>query len=93
MNTQLTLIHVSENSNLSKLLAKVDKAPVLLKKDGKVYRLSKENETPNAYLRNVIKQAEKNYRKGNVSPRFNSPEEAVRYLEEQGIRMLSTILN
>lgn len=44
-----------------------------------------QDETPNAYLRNVIKQAEENYRKGNVSPALKTGEEAVKYLEEQGI--------
>lgn len=43
------------------------------------------DETPNAYLRGVLKQAEKDFKKGKGSPIFDSGEEAVKWLEEQGI--------
>ncbi len=40
------------------------------------------DEEPNEYLKSVIKQAEENYRKGNVSPAFKTGKEAVKYLED-----------
>jgi len=43
------------------------------------------DEKPNAYLIKAMKQAEKNYKKGNYSPVFRTGEEAVKWLEEQGI--------
>lgn len=43
------------------------------------------DETPNAYLKNILKQAEKNYKKGKSSPAFKTGEDAVKWLEEQGI--------
>lgn len=43
------------------------------------------DETPNAYLRSVMKQAEENIKKGNHSPIFRTGEEAVAWLEKQGI--------
>jgi DNA-damage-inducible protein J len=42
-------------------------------------------ETPNQYLQSVMKQAKENRAKGNASPVFDNTEEAVKYLEEQGI--------
>ncbi len=42
-------------------------------------------EIPNAYLRRTLKKAEENYKKGNTSPAFKTGEEAVKWLEEQGI--------
>ena len=43
------------------------------------------DETPNKHLISILKQAEKNYKKGNTSPAFKTGEEAVKWLEEQGI--------
>lgn len=42
-------------------------------------------EVPNAHTLKVLKKAEENYRKGNTSPAFKTGEEAVKWLEEQGI--------
>lgn len=42
-------------------------------------------EEPNEYLKSVIKLAEENYTKSNVSPRFTKTRDAVKFLEEQGI--------
>ncbi len=42
-------------------------------------------EIPNEYLRSAIKKAEENYRKGNTSPAFSNPKDAIKYLEDQGI--------
>ena len=39
------------------------------------------DETPNAYLRSVIKQAEKDYKSGNTSPAFKTGKEAAAWLE------------
>ncbi len=46
---------------------------------------SAEDEIPNARTRKALKKAEENYKKGNVSPLFRTGEEAVKWLEEQGI--------
>lgn len=46
---------------------------------------SKDEEIPNAHTLKVLKKAEENYKKGNTSPAFKTGEEAVRWLEEQGI--------
>jgi addiction module RelB/DinJ family antitoxin len=43
------------------------------------------DETPNTYFIKTIKEAEQNYKKGNYSPVFKTGEEAVKWLEEQGI--------
>ena len=43
------------------------------------------DEYPNAYLRSVIKQAEKDWTEGKASPIFKTGEEAVKWLEKQGI--------
>lgn len=42
-------------------------------------------EDPSAYLRSVIVQAEKNLLAGKHSPTFKTGEEAIAYLEKQGI--------
>ena len=42
-------------------------------------------EIPNAHTLKVLKKAEENYKKGNTSPAFKTGEEAVKWLEEQGI--------
>lgn len=42
-------------------------------------------EVPNAYTIKALNKAEENYRKGNTSPAFRTGEEAVKWLEEQGI--------
>jgi antitoxin component of RelBE/YafQ-DinJ toxin-antitoxin module len=51
----------------------------------KTFTFSAQEEVPNAYLRKVIKKAEENYKKGNVSPAFKTGKEAVAWLEKQGI--------
>lgn len=43
------------------------------------------DEEPNEYLKSVMKQAEENWKKGNHSPTFESGEDAVAWLEKQGI--------
>ncbi len=43
------------------------------------------DETPNAYLRGIMKRAEKDYKTGNVSPLFDNAQEAIEWLEKQGI--------
>ena len=42
-------------------------------------------EIPNAHTLKVLKIAEENYKKGNTSPAFKTGEEAVKWLEKQGI--------
>lgn len=42
-------------------------------------------EEPSEYLKLMIKKAEENYKAGRVSPRFKTGEEAVKWLEKQGI--------
>jgi len=43
------------------------------------------DETPNAYLRSAIKQAEKNRKEGKASPVFDNAKDAIEFLEKQGI--------
>lgn len=40
------------------------------------------DETPNAYLKSILKQAEKNYKKGKGSPAFDDVEEAIKWLDD-----------
>lgn len=42
-------------------------------------------EVPNEYTRSIMKQAEENLKKGKHSPVFKTGEEAVAWLEKQGI--------
>ncbi|MBI2051980.1 type II toxin-antitoxin system RelB/DinJ family antitoxin [Candidatus Roizmanbacteria bacterium] len=42
-------------------------------------------EEPSNYLRSVIRKANENYRKGKTSPAFRTGEEAVKWLEKQGV--------
>lgn len=42
-------------------------------------------EDPSEYLKNVISQAEKDWKAGRTSPAFRTGEEAVAWLEKQGI--------
>ena len=44
-----------------------------------------EGEYPNARTRKLLKKAEEDYRKGNTSPAFDNAEDAIKYLEDQGI--------
>ncbi len=46
---------------------------------------SARDEEPNEYFKAVLKQAEENLKKGNHSPVFQTGEEAVAWLEKQGI--------
>ena len=43
------------------------------------------DEIPNKHTRAILKRAEENYKKGNTSPAFKTGEEAVLWLEKQGI--------
>lgn len=43
------------------------------------------DEVPNERLKSIMKQAEKNLKEGNHSPIFKTGEEAVAWLEKQGI--------
>lgn len=51
----------------------------------KTVTFSSLDEIPNETTRVAIKQAEEDYKKGNTSPAFKSGEEAVAWLEKQGI--------
>ena len=44
-----------------------------------------EDEEPSEYLKNAIRQAEKDWKAGKASPAFKTGEEAVAWLEKQGI--------
>jgi len=46
---------------------------------------SARDEEPSEYLKSIIKQAEVNLKRGNHSPVFKTGEEAVTWLEKQGI--------
>ena len=46
---------------------------------------AREEEIPNARTLKVLKKAEENYKKGDTSPAFKTGEEAVAWLEKQGI--------
>ena len=46
---------------------------------------AREEEIPNAATLKVLRKAEENYKKGNTSPAFKTGEEAVAWLEKQGI--------
>ncbi|OGG14118.1 hypothetical protein A2773_05195 [Candidatus Gottesmanbacteria bacterium RIFCSPHIGHO2_01_FULL_39_10] len=43
------------------------------------------DEVPNAYLKQVMREAKENYKKGRYSPEFKTGKEAVAWLEKQGI--------
>ena len=43
------------------------------------------DETPNAYIRSAIKQAEKNGKEDKASPVFAIAKDAIEFLEKQGI--------
>lgn len=51
----------------------------------KTVTFSSRNEVPSEYLKNVISQAEKDWKAGRTSPAFKTGEEAVAWLEKQGI--------
>ena len=44
-----------------------------------------QSEEPSEYLKNAIRQAEKDWKAGKTSPAFKTGEEAVAWLEKQGI--------
>ncbi len=46
---------------------------------------SARDEKPSQYLIDSIKEAEKNIKEGKISPAFKTGEEAVKWLEDQGI--------
>lgn len=51
----------------------------------KTITVSARDEEPNEYLKSVMRQAEENWKKGKRSPVFETGEEAVAWLEKQGI--------
>ena len=51
----------------------------------KTVTFSAHDEIPNAQTLAIMKQAEKNLKKGNYSPIFKTGKEAVTWLEKQGI--------
>lgn len=51
----------------------------------KTVTFSASDEEPSEYLINLMKKAKENYKKGNTSPAFKTGEEAVAWLEKQGI--------
>lgn len=51
----------------------------------KTVEFSARNEEPNEYLKSIMRQAEENYRKGNISPVFDNAKDAIKYLEDQGV--------
>ena len=51
----------------------------------KTVTFSASSEEPSDYLKQIIHQAEKNLRAGKASPSFKTGEEAVAWLEKQGI--------
>lgn len=46
---------------------------------------SQAEEIPNEYFKKTLAKARKNWREGKTSPIFHTGEEAVKWLEEQGI--------
>ncbi|MBI2430998.1 MAG: type II toxin-antitoxin system RelB/DinJ family antitoxin [Candidatus Levybacteria bacterium] len=51
----------------------------------KTVTFSANDEIPNARTQAILKQAEKNWKEGKGSPIFETGEEAVKWLEKQGI--------
>ncbi len=51
----------------------------------KTVMFSARDEIPNEYFKSVLLQAEKNWKKGKHSPVFETGEEAVTWLEKQGV--------
>ncbi|MBI3290167.1 type II toxin-antitoxin system RelB/DinJ family antitoxin [Candidatus Microgenomates bacterium] len=51
----------------------------------KTIEFSARNEEPSEYLKAAMRQAEEDYKKGNVSPAFKNARDAIKYLEDQGI--------
>ncbi len=51
----------------------------------KTVTFSAAGEEPSEYLKSAIRQAEKDYKAGKVSPAFKTGKEAVAWLEKQGI--------
>jgi len=51
----------------------------------KSVEFSARDEEPSEYLKNAIRQAEKDWKAGKTSPAFKTGEEAVAWLEKQGI--------
>lgn len=55
------------------------------KKKAEKTDLDKNGEIPSEYLIKMIRQAEKALKEGKASPTFKTGEEAIAYLEKQGI--------
>jgi len=51
----------------------------------KTVTFSVNDEIPNKKTLAIMKQAEENYKKGNTSPIFSSPEEEFKWFKKQGI--------
>jgi addiction module RelB/DinJ family antitoxin len=49
----------------------------------KTVHFSVRGETPNAYLRSLLKQAEEDLQTGTTSPKFETAEEFIEYLHKQ----------
>lgn len=51
----------------------------------KTLTFSAEDEIPNEHTLAIMKQAEKNYKEGNTSPKFDNSEDMKKWFDEQGI--------
>ena len=51
----------------------------------KTVEFSARDEEPSEYLKNAIRQAQKDWEAGKTSPAFKTGEEAVAWLEKQGV--------
>ena len=51
----------------------------------KSFSVSAQDEVPNEYLRSVLRTAQENLKAGKHSPTFKTGEEAVAYLQKQGV--------
>lgn len=82
--TKLKAQEVAKDLGLS-LSALINGFLKQLVKTKKVTFNAEESEEPSEYLIKILKQAEENYKKGNVSPVFDNAKDAIKYLEDQGI--------
>lgn len=46
---------------------------------------SARDEVPNAYLKNLMRQANKDLKEGKASPTFNNAKDALAFLDKQGV--------
>lgn len=52
----------------------------------KTVEFSARNEEPSEYLKNAIRQAEKDWKEGKVSPAFGNPDDAIAWLNDPKAR-------